>query len=30
MDSSPRLKNDGVQNDNDLSAFLQKDMNKRF
>ena len=29
MDSSPRLKNDGVQNDNDLSVFLQKDMSRR-
>ncbi len=30
MDSSPRLKSDGVQNDNDLSVFLQKDIIKRF
>ena len=30
MDSSPRLKNDGVQNNNDLSVFLQKGMIKRL
>jgi hypothetical protein len=30
MDSSPRLKNDGDQNDNDLFVFFQKDILNSF